>query len=182
MRSAPLGLNGAPWAKSTSPSGAGASAVASANVAPATVGAAAVEVAAGDQLADQRPRAARAVHRLGDVAAAGRQAREHRRARGELRQLVLRELDAGLARDREQVEHAVGRAAARGDARHRVAQRAAVEEAARRARSVPASATARAPGARGRLGLLRAVLRRDQRVARARPARGTRAPRPSCSP
>ena len=40
--------------------------------------------------------------------------------------------DAGLVRDREQVEDAVRRAAGRGDARHRVQQRAPVEEAAGR--------------------------------------------------
>ena len=69
--------------------GAGTSATASrAKLAPRPGGA--VEVAAGDQLADQRRRAARAVHRLRHVAAAGRGAPRHRRAARELGQLVLR--------------------------------------------------------------------------------------------
>ena len=181
VRSAPAGLYGAAQGNSTSPSGAGRAGRRRRPASlPATVGASPSSEPAGDQLADQRRRAARAVQRLGDVAAAGRQAREHRRARGERGQLVLRQLDARLARDRQQVQHAVGRAAAGRDAGHRVEQRAAVEERARgRARRRRARPPARPraprppPSPRGpRPGSAR---------RRARPARGSRSPSPSCS-
>ena len=63
--------------------------------------------------------------------AAGRaEVADHGRAGADRDQLVELELDARLAGDRQQVQESVGRAAGRGDPRHRVLERAAVEEAA----------------------------------------------------
>ena len=89
----------------------------------------------------------------------------HGSAGRERGQLVLPQLDARLARDRQQVQHAVGRAAARRHAHHRVQERAAVQE---RARRHPGARQRDGPLARARRrGRLRlALLGRDQPVAR----------------
>ena len=68
-------------------------------------------------LGDQRD-AAGGVEVDGDVAAAGLEVAQQRRALGDAVEVVDVELDAGLAGDGQQVQHAVGRAAAasrRGD-------------------------------------------------------------------
>ena len=178
--SAPVGLNGASSVKSTSPSGAAASRVASASVEPSTVGAspstwpprtssrisAAVPPTRWRSSAMKRPD--------------GREARDHRRAAADRRELVERQRDAGFARDREQVEDAVRRAAGRGDARHRVQERAPVEEASR-GRSAPASCDGERARARRRLVLRRALVGGDRARRRSARCRGSRARPPSCS-
>ena len=113
----------------TSPSGSGAASAASASDRPATVGADPVHEPAAGQLPDERRRTAGLVEVDGGVLPAGREARDHRRLLAGGRELVERKRDAGLARDCEQVQHAVRRPAGRRDARHRVQERAAVEEA-----------------------------------------------------
>ena len=70
-------------------------------------------------LREQRD-AAGAVEVDGDEAPARLEVAQQRRARADLVEVVDVELDAGLAREREQVQHAVGRAAARCDRGDRV--------------------------------------------------------------
>ena len=101
-----------------------------------------------------------------DVAARRREARDHRCARRDVGEVVERQLHAALARDREQVEDAVRRAAGRGDPRHRVQQRAPVEERAGGGERAGGE-RARAPG--GRVFRLQ-VDRRHEPVARGRDA------------
>ena len=89
----------------------------------------AVDVAAADQLADQGRRPARRVEVRRHEAPAGHEVGQHRRAGADGGELVEAERHARLARDRQQVQEAVGRAAAGDRAGHRVLERAAVEEA-----------------------------------------------------
>ena len=67
----------------------------------------------------------------GDEAAARLQVGEQRRALGDPVEVVDLQLDAGLAGDREQVQHPVGRAAGGADAGDRVLQRLAGDDPAR---------------------------------------------------
>ncbi len=64
-------------------------------------------------------------------AAAGLEIGEQRGARADAVEVVDGELDAGFARDGQQVQHGVGRAAARGHAGNGVLQRVAGEDRAR---------------------------------------------------
>ena len=144
--------------------GSGASAADLGEGAAVDGGRAAVHVAAADQLADQGGRAAGAVQVGGNPAPAGHEVGDHRRARADLGQLVEREGDARLARDRQQVQEAVGGAAAGHHARHRVLERAAIEEAARADPALRQRHRQRASALR-RGVLLVEVRRRDQAVA-----------------
>ena len=101
----------------------------------------------------------------GDVAAAGLEVAQQRRALADAVEVVDVELDARLARDRQQVQHAVGRAAAGGDAGDRVLQRLLGDDVARAQRRAE-HVDHELAGLVGDLGLGR-VLRRG-------PARGHR--------
>ena len=115
-----------------SPSGSAAWAVASASVRPSTVGASpstwpprmSSRMSVAVPPARCRSSAAHA--------AARQQVGEDGRAGADGREVVEGQLDAALPRDRQEMQEAVRRAAAGDDARHRVLQRAPVEEAARR--------------------------------------------------
>ena len=75
--------------------------------------------------------AARVVEVLGHEAAAGLEVARRRRGGGDAVEVVDVELDAGLAGEREQVQDAVGRAAAGGDRGDRVLQPLAGDDVAR---------------------------------------------------
>ena len=85
------------------------------------------EVAPG-QLAGHQRNAARVEHVDGDEAAARLEVGDDRRPPGDRVEVVDRERDVQLARDRQQVQHAVGRAAARGDRRRGVLERLARDD------------------------------------------------------
>ncbi len=83
------------------------------------------------QLACDEADAARLVHVDRDEAAAGLEARDDRRARGHALEVVEAELDPELARDRDQVQDAVRRAARRGHAGGGVLERVARDQLGR---------------------------------------------------
>src|SRR4051812_30758892 len=91
-----------------------------------------VDEAAAHELADHDCGAAGALQVLGHVPAAGREACKDGRALADRSELVECERDTRLARDREQVEDSVRRAAGSRDSRHRVQKSPLVEERARR--------------------------------------------------
>ena len=174
--SPPGGLYGCATVCTTAPSGAAASRGALGERAAADGRRVAVDQPGADQLRDHHRRAADLVQVGRHVAAGRAEAADHRRARADLDQLVELELDLRLARDREQVQQAVGRAAGGGDAGHRVAQRAAVEERAR----ASSPGAWRALRARRRRGAARRGRRPAPSCGRAGRCRGTRRRAPSC--
>ena len=99
----------------------------------------------------------------GDVAPAGLEIAQQRRALADAVEVVDRELDAGLAGDREQVQDAVRRAPARGHGGDRVLERLAGDDVAR-ARPAAQHVDDEPTGLEGDLAL-RAVLRGNERAA-----------------
>ena len=91
----------------------------------------AVDVGAPYELADQCGGAADPVEVLGHPATGGRQAREYRCAARDTGEVSERERRARFPCDCEQVQDPVRRATAAGNTRHRVQERAPVEEASR---------------------------------------------------
>ena len=162
----------------TSPSGSAAPAACSASVRPSTVGASGVQV--GEQLLDHRGGAAGAMEVGGDVAAARRQAR-HDGCRGrDAVEVLERELDARLVRDREQVEHAVRRPAGAGDPDDRVLERRPRDE--RRRPHVPGDQVEDEPRRPPRPRRPWRGPPPGRSRGRSARARGSRSRRPSCSP
>ncbi len=100
----------------------------------------------------------------GDVPAARLDVGDDRRARGDRVEVVDLERDPGLGRDREQMQHAVGRAAGRCDRGDRVLERLAGQDL-RRARVLHDESHRELAGQHGRLRLRRMV-RRDLVQAR----------------
>ena len=109
------------------------------------------------QLARDEADAAGLVHVGRDEAAARLEARDDRRARGDALEVVERELDAELARDRDQVQDAVRRAAGRGHAGGGVLERVARDQL-RGAQVAPHDVHDEPAGGDGRVGL--ALVRR----------------------
>ena len=124
-----------------------------------------VDEAGADELARDEADAARLVQVGGDVAAARLQVGDDRRARRDRVEVVELERDAGLARDREQVQHAVRRAAGAGDRGDRVLERLARED--RRRPRVVADEVHRHPPGLDRGRRLVGVRRRDAARGRA---------------
>ncbi len=123
--------------------------------------------------------AADAVQVEREVLAAGLQVGDQRRAREHLGDVVEREADAGLVRDRRQVQAGVGRAAGRGDRGGGVLERLARDEVARQ-RPAVARRSRRRGGRRG--APARGARRRRPAASPSRAARGraSRRPSPSC--
>ena len=120
-----------------------------------------VEQALGDELV-----AAGRVEVGGDVPAAGLEVAQHRRALGDAVEVVDVELDAGLAGDGEQVQHAVRRAARRGDRGDRVLQRVLRDDVAR-AQAAVEHVHHELAGRDRDLGLARVLGRHHRRAHRA---------------
>ena len=127
-----------------------------------------VEAAQLLQALDDDGDAARLVQVGGDVAAARLEVAQHRRGRGDAVEVVDVELDAGLVGDRQQVQDAVGRAAAGGDRGDRVLEPGLGDDVAR-ALAAGEHVHHEPAGLVGDLGLAR-VLGRDHRGAHRRDA------------
>jgi hypothetical protein len=118
-----------------------------------------VQAAGLEQALHHERHAAGGVEIRGDVAAAGLEIADERRGRGDPVEVVDLERHAHLASDREQMQHAVGRAAAAGDCRDRVLEALARDDLAR---ALAAAQDVHDELARVDRGLeLLAVLRRD---------------------
>ena len=95
---------------------------------PSTPRASPCATPAPHELAGNQSDAACLVHVGGDVPAAGLQVGDDRRALRDRVEVLELELDPDLVRDREQVEHAVRRAARAGDGGDRVLERLSGED------------------------------------------------------